>query len=137
MGSYNQPPYPLSFCYAQAVRVHFAPPSGDLRNAAEEAAQAEGSIMGLDPKSFYRLFPFHFVMSMDFAVLQIGSALQRMLPQLSKPGARVDDVLTVSEWVLDALAVKEVGHRALGKAVVNMLPQVSMPGARVSGLLNQ
>ena len=36
-----------------------------------------------------------FLMDMDLQVLQVGSALKRMLPQMTEPGARVCDTLKV------------------------------------------
>ena len=49
----------LNFVLPQVYRISFPAASGTTRSSAEEAQLgAAGSLMGLDPETFYQLFPF-------------------------------------------------------------------------------
>ena len=51
-------------------------------------------MMGITPDSMERVFPFHFLLNMDFKLLQAGEALRRILPDL-KPNASIQAIFTV------------------------------------------
>ena len=67
-------------------------------------------MLGLDPETFEKIFPFHFALDMELRVLQGGQALKRMLPSL-KPGLPIQALLTVScmvgSWLVAMQAAVE------------------------------
>lgn len=77
--------YGISF---PAVTMH--------RSDVQVKLQADDSRVGLAPETFYHLHPFHFVVDMDLRLIQAGSALSRLVPELATPGCLVSDYLQVS-----------------------------------------
>lgn len=77
--------YGISF---PAVTMH--------RSDVQDKLQADDSRVGLAPETFYHLHPFHFVVDMELRLIQAGSALSRLVPELGTPGCLVSDYLQVS-----------------------------------------
>ena len=68
------------------------------REAPAQAPElAANSAVGLDAPTFYRLFPFPFVLGGQCRVVQAGSALQRLLPAASigASGPHVSSIMEV------------------------------------------
>lgn len=78
------------------IRITSTSPVTDGVNVPEFGPQSGSPLAGLGPENFYRLFPFHLVLDSGLRVVQAGSLLQKIVPQLRAPGIRVDEVLTVS-----------------------------------------
>ena len=83
-------------CVQSLIRITSMSPITDGVKVPEFGPQSGGPLAGLGPENFYRLFPFHLVLDSELRVVQAGSLLQKIVPQLRAPGMRVDKVLTVS-----------------------------------------
>ena len=75
------------------------PSSGQLKNPA---AKASTNLIGIGPENFCDLFPFHIVFDLDLSILQVGHVLQRLLPDLLEPGARINSHFELKHpWTWD------------------------------------
>ena len=74
--------------------VTFPEQSKCLRKEAELTCQASASRYIPEPALFHRLFPFHLVVDERLVVVQLGTGLRRMIPDL-KLGVLVSDHLEV------------------------------------------
>jgi len=72
------------------------------------AAPSSVPRIGLPPEQFAAAFPFHVAVDADLALLQVGSTLRRVCPDV-RPGARLDQVFRAVqpegritfEWILE------------------------------------
>ena len=78
--------------HAQIYHVTF-PAISPSRNDTQVHLMASESVMGLEPDVFYQLFPFHFIMDSQLGIIQVGSAIKKIIPRMAQPGARVDQFL--------------------------------------------
>eukprot|EP00798_Chlamydomonas_sp_ICE-L_P025372 gene25372-11034_t len=65
-------------------------PSQAINERAEEI-NSQNSIIGMAPSLFYSTFPFHFVLDEECSVVQFGSGLQKLYPDL-KIGVHASEI---------------------------------------------
>ena len=80
--------------------VSFTEQSLCLRKEAEITCQASASRYIPEPALFHRLFPFHLVVDERLRVVQLGTGLRRMIPDLA-PGALISAHLEVRNMHAD------------------------------------
>ena len=81
-------------CTLQVWLVTFPEQLKCLRKEAEICLQANTSHYVPEPELFHRIFPYHVVLDDQLRVVQIGTGLRRMIPELY-PGAHIADHLEV------------------------------------------
>ena len=62
----------------------------------ERLVQSQHSVVGLDPATFYGLFPFHFAIDAECRVVQAGDVLKRLMPGMEQAGAHICGFFEVS-----------------------------------------
>lgn len=87
-------------CQAQEQQVQRRNDQAAQQEQLEQGEEAHMSaalarIVGLDPETLFELMPFHLVMNQQFQLLQAGSGISRVVPELATQGVQVDEQLTV------------------------------------------
>eukprot|EP00798_Chlamydomonas_sp_ICE-L_P000518 gene518-1931_t len=78
----------------------------------------EGSVYGMDPQMFYTLFPFHVLVDSNCNVIQIGSGLKSLMPDLAHPGSPVSDYLKIRHPSIMTWSFPQLVHHTLATCSV-------------------
>ncbi|KAG2441004.1 hypothetical protein HXX76_003857 [Chlamydomonas incerta] len=149
---YDNDVFRVSYPYQTALEQWEPPVSvGNHQNASASAATfpaAAARSFTLSPESFYQLFPFHLLLDRSCRVVQAGSVLERLFPELQgRSGVPLGDVfqmrapcMSISYESLHAAQADTVLLRAhttgldmKGQVLVVRTRASSQPGAKGGG----
>ncbi len=89
-------------CVTPSELVEQKSPSKSAVFAASVMPEAPASIIGMDPETLYRLFPFNFALDLELNLVQAGAGLRKACPQMAN-GFRADQALQASEILADCV----------------------------------